>query len=167
MFVYSFWNGFGGRSPMQAPVEKVPKRDWVKPLMGALVCFLLFWIAQSLLVPAVQFFGGRLMGFTLGMLLSAAVSSALAMSIFESRPMTDLGLRWGEGTGRNLLIGIGLGGAAAATVILVPVAAGMARFATLDRPDISWRGALFLPVLLACGAMAEELVFRGFVFQYV
>jgi membrane protease YdiL (CAAX protease family) len=135
--------------------------------MGAFVCFLLFWIAQAFLIPAIQFFGGRMMGLTLGMLLSAALSSALAMTIFESRPMTDLGMRWVPASGRNLAIGVSLGVAAGAVVILLPVAAGMAQFGTVAHPDISWRGALFLPVLLACGAMAEELAFRGFVFQYL
>lgn len=144
-----------------------PKRDWVKPLLGAFVCFLLFWIAQSVLVPAIQFFGGRLMGFTLGLLLSAALATALAMSIFESRPVTDLGLHWRPGSRWNLLIGLVLGIVAAASVFLVPAALGVAHFVRLDRPDISLLGDLFLPVLLACGAMAEELEFRGFILQYL
>jgi hypothetical protein len=43
----------------------------------------------------------------------------------------------------------------------------MARFSALDHPDVSRRGSLFLPALLFCGAMAEELAFRGFVLQYL
>jgi membrane protease YdiL (CAAX protease family) len=143
------------------------RRDWVKPLMGAFVCFLLFRIALFVLIPAIGFFGGPLMGITLGMLLSAAISSALAMTIFESRRMTDLGLRWREGTPRNLLIGCGLGVAAASAVVLIPAGLGMAHFAPINRPDISFLGDLFLPILLFCGAMAEELAFRGFVLQYL
>ena len=54
--------------------EPLPKRDRVKPLLGAFVCFLLLWIAQNLLVPLIQFFGGRLMGLTVGLLLSAALN---------------------------------------------------------------------------------------------
>lgn len=147
--------------------EPIPKRDRVKPLLGAFVCFLLFWIAQNLLVPLIQFFGGRLMGFTVGLLLSAALASAFAMAIFESRPMTDLGLHWRAGSRSNLLIGLALGIVAAASVFLLPVAFGMAHFARLDHPDISLLGDLFLPALLACGAVAEELEFRGFILQYL
>src|SRR5271170_5422846 len=132
----------------------IPKRDWVKPLMGAFVCFLLFRIALFFIYPLIEFLGGRLMGITLGMLLSAAISSALAMAIFESRRLTDLGLHWREGSRSNLLTGLVLGVVAAASVILIPVAVGTAHFAHLDNPDISWRGDLFLPVLLLCGAMA-------------
>jgi membrane protease YdiL (CAAX protease family) len=149
------------------PEETIPKRDWVKPLMGAFVCFLLFRIALFFIYPAIEFLGGKLMGITLGMLLSAAIASALAMAIFESRRFTDLGLHWQGGSRRNLLTGLVLGGVAAAAVILVPLAFGMAHFAPLSSPDISWRGDLFLPVLLLCGAMAEELAFRGFVLQYL
>jgi len=149
------------------PENPIPKRDWVKPLMGAFVCFLLFRIALFFIYPIIEFLGGKLMGITLGILLSAAISSALAMAIFESRRFTDLGLHWQEGSRRNLLTGLFLGAAAAASVILVPVALGMAHFGHLDAPDISWRGDVFLPVLLLCGAMGEELAFRGFVLQYL
>jgi len=154
-----------GREPAER--SALAKRDWVKPLMGAFVCFVLFRVALFFMVPLIAFFGGTLMGITLGMLLAAGVSSSLAMTIFESRPLTDLGLQWRAGARNNLLIGIGLGGVAAALVILGPVAMGLARFAQLDRPDISWRGSMFMPVLLFCGAMAEELAFRGFVLQYL
>ena len=149
------------------PQEAIPKRDWIKPLMGAFVCFLLFRVALFFIYPMIEFLGGRLMGITLGMLLSAAISSALAMAIFESRRFTDLGLHWQQGSGRNLATGLALGVVAAAAVILVPLAFGMAHFTSLAKPDVSWRGDLFLPVLLLCGAMAEELAFRGFVLQYL
>jgi membrane protease YdiL (CAAX protease family) len=154
-------------NPIDAIAEPAPKRDWVKPLMGAFVCFLLFRVVLFFIYPAIEFLGGKLMGITLGMLLSAAISSALAMAIFESRRLTDLGLHWREGSRSNLLTGLVLGVVAATSVILIPVAVGTAQFAHLDNPDISWRGDLFLPVLLLCGAMAEELAFRGFVLQYL
>jgi membrane protease YdiL (CAAX protease family) len=148
--------------------ETIPaRRDWVKPFLGAFVCFLLFWVAQNFLIPSIQFFGGRLVGLTLGLLFSAALACALAMSIFESRSLADLGLHWREGSRWNLLMGLGLGAGAAVLVILIPLSLGMARFTGLANPDISWRGSLFLPILLFCGAMAEELAFRGFVLQYL
>ncbi len=149
------------------PEETAPKRDWVKPLMGAFVCFFLFFLAQVFIDPVIGFLGGKLMEITLGSLLCGALASALAMAIFESRHLADLGLHWREGSRRNLLTGLILGIVAAAAVVLVPLAAGMAHFASLSKADISWRGDLFLPVLLLCGAMGEEFAFRGFVFQYL
>jgi membrane protease YdiL (CAAX protease family) len=150
-----------------SPEVQTPRRDWVKPLMGAFVCFLFFRIALAFIGPAIAFFGGQLMGITLGMLLSAAISSALAMTIFESRKFADLGLHWRDGSRWNLIAGIAFSIAAAALVVLIPVSLGMAHYARLDHPDISWRGDLFLPVMLFCGAMAEELAFRGFVLQFL
>jgi membrane protease YdiL (CAAX protease family) len=150
----------------QVGSERV-RPDRIKPLMGAFVSFLLFRIVLVFIEPLIEFLGGKLMGITLGILLSAALSSALAMTIFESRRLSDLGLHWREGTRNNLLIGTGLGLFSAALVVLVPVAFGMARFVPMANPDLSLRGALFMPILLFCGAMGEELAFRGFALQYL
>jgi uncharacterized protein len=145
----------------------LPKRDWLRPLLGAGTCFLLLEVALWFLIPVVQFFGGEMMALTVPIFLAAAAANALAMAIFESRKMSDLGLAWGGGAERNLLIGTALGAAGAAVVILPPIALGMAHFATVPNADISWRAALFLPLLLFCGAMGEEMAFRGFVLQYL
>ncbi len=149
------------------PLQPAGKRDWVKPLVGAFVCFLLFRLAFILLEPFVEFFGGRMMGLTLGSLLSAAISSALAMAIFESRKLTDLGLAFRAGSRRNLLTGVLLGIGAALSIVLVPVGFGLAHFQKVSNADVSWPAALFMPVLLFCGAMGEEIAFRGFVMQYL
>jgi membrane protease YdiL (CAAX protease family) len=135
--------------------------------LGAGTCFLLLQVALWFLVPIVDFFGGRMMAITVPMLLAATVANALAMAIFEARPLSDLGLMWNSGAGYNLLIGTVLGVAGAALVILPPIAFGMAHFASVPGADISWRAALFLPVLLFCGAMGEEIAFRGFILQYL
>ena len=52
-------------------------------------------------------------------LIAASALGALAMAIFESRGLSDLGLQWREGTGRNLATGIvvGVGGA---VLLIVP-----------------------------------------------
>lgn len=140
----------------------------MKPLVGAFVCFLLFRLAFILLYPLVEFFGGRMMGLTLGSLLSAAISGALAMAIFESRKLTDLGLAFRAGSWNNLLKGVFLGIGAALLIVLVPVGLGLAHFhKVVPNSDISWPAALFMPVLLFCGAMGEEIAFRGFILQYL
>jgi membrane protease YdiL (CAAX protease family) len=143
------------------------KRDWLRPLLGAGTCFLLLEVALWFLIPVVQFFGGQMMALTLPMLLASAIASALAMAIFEAGSISDLGLAWREGTRWNLLTGMGLGAGAAILVILPPVALGMAHFAWIPNADFSWRAVVFLPILLFCGAMGEEIAFRGFVLQYL
>lgn len=147
------------------PEPEAPKRDWLRPLLGAGTCFLLLQIGLWFLLPIVDYFGGRMMAITVAMLLAATVANGLAMAMFESRGLSDLGLLWNGGAGYNLLMGTALGVAGAALAILPPMALGMAHFAWVPNADVSWRAAMFLPVLLLCGALGEEIAFRGFVLQ--
>ncbi len=143
------------------------KRDPWRPLIGAATCFLIYRILLSILVEVGDFMGGQMIALTVPPLLAAAISSAAAMAIFESRKVGDTGLAWGAGTFRNLCTGIALGTMAALLAILPAVALGKAHFHYAANADVSWRGALFAPVLLFCGALGEEIAFRGFVLQYL
>lgn len=152
---------------MSPAISQPRRREFIKPLLGAGVCFIFFRLAFSVIFVVVEFFGGRMMALTLATLLAAAVSSAAAMAIFESRRLTDLGLGFRVGWRANVLIGIGMGVVAACLVVLLPVALGMARFEAVPNADISVGGAIFLPIYLFCGAMGEEIAFRGFSMQYL
>lgn len=143
------------------------KRDPLRPLIGAGTCFLLYRILLYLLVPIGQFMGGQMIALTVPPLVAAAISSALAMAIFESRKLADTGLAWSDGALRNLLIGVALGAVAASLAVLPAVALGLAHYHFSTSSDVSWRGAMFTPVLLFCGALGEEIAFRGFVLQYL
>ncbi|HXJ43218.1 MAG TPA: CPBP family intramembrane glutamic endopeptidase [Bryobacteraceae bacterium] len=147
--------------------EPVKRRDPLRPLLGAGTCALLYWLALNLVVPMGRFLGGEMVAITVPPLVAAAISGALAMAIFESRGFGDLGIAWHEGTGRNFLWGCGLGVGAAALVILPAIPLGLAHYEALHNPDIGWRAALFMPVLLFCGAVGEEIAFRGFFLQYL
>ena len=148
-------------------MEEPNKPDPLRPLIGAGTCFLLYRVLLWVLVPVGQFLGGQMIALTVPPLVAAAVASALAMAIFESRKLGDTGLAWSDGTLRNLLIGIGLGAVAALLSVLPAVAFGLAHFHYAANADVSWGGALFTPLLLFCGAMGEEIAFRGFVLQYL
>lgn len=147
--------------------EQAGKRDPLRPLIGAGTCFLLYRVLTYILVPIGEFTGGQMIALTVPPLIAAAISSALAMAIFEARPVGDTGLAWIDGSLRNLLTGIALGLAAAALAILPAVALGLAHFHYSSNADVSWRGALFTPLLLFCGALGEEIAFRGFTLQYL
>jgi hypothetical protein len=49
--------------------------------------------------------------------------------------------------------------------MLLPLAAGLAHLAPSQDHGSNWRTLLFVPVLIFCGALGEELVFHGFGFQ--
>ncbi len=148
---------------MPEPVRKT--RDPIRPLLAAVTCAFFYWALLNVIVPAGRFLGGEMIAITVPPLLAAAITGALAMAIFESRPFGDLGLHWQQGSRRNLLLGIALGVCAAALVVLPAVAAGLAKYEWIPNPDTSWRGSLFLPILLFCGAMGEEVAFRGYILQ--
>src|ERR1700734_2218717 len=98
-----------------------PRRDPLRPLIGAGTCYLLYRVLLYILVPIGQVMGGEMIALTVPPLVAAAVSSALAMAIFESRKVGNTGLAWGEGTLRNLSIGIALGLSAASLAVLPAV----------------------------------------------
>ena len=143
------------------------KRDPLRPFIGAATCFLLYRILLYILVPIGQFMGGQLIALTVPPLVAAAISSALAMAIFEARKVGDTGLAWVPGTFRNLLTGIAIGTVAASLAVLPAVAFGLAHWHYTPGADVSVGGALFMPMLLFCGALGEEIAFRGFVLQYL
>jgi uncharacterized protein len=148
--------------------DEVVRRDPLRPLIGAGTCFLLYWLLLNyLLAPIGAGIGGRMIGLTVPPLLAAAISSALAMAIFEARKVGDIGLAWVNGSLRNLLTGIALGIMAASLAILPAVALGKAHYHYSVTADTSWRGALFTPLLLFCGALGEEIAFRGFTLQFL
>jgi membrane protease YdiL (CAAX protease family) len=143
------------------------RRDPLQPALGAGVCWLLYRVFLFLLVPIVQFFGGEMMAVTVPQLLAAGVASAIAMAIFESRPLLETGLGWQKGWLRNLLTGMVLAAGSACAVVLTAVVSGMASFRIIPNADISFGAALFTPLLLFCGAAGEEIAFRGFMLQYL
>src|ERR1700760_4623115 len=100
-------------------------------------------------------------------LIAASVLGALAMAIFESKNLSDLGLQWREGAQRNLLTGVAVGATAALTLILVPLAAGTAHYEGVPGSAFSPLTALFTTALLFCGAAGEEIAFRGFPLQFL
>ncbi len=139
----------------------------LRPFIGAGTCFLIYRVLLWILVPVGDAMGGQMIALTVPPLIAAAVASSLGIAIFESRRLEDTGLAWNDGALRNLLIGIALGIAAAALAILPAIALGFARFQSSPHADVSWRGAMFTPVLLFCGALGEEIAFRGFALQYL
>lgn len=142
-------------------------RDPLHPLLGAGTCFLIYWIVWNLLISLGRFLGGELVAETIPLLIAATIASALGMAIFESRGLSDLGLHWRAGSTRNLLTGIAFGAGGAVFMIAPGLALGIAHFEHAPYADATWRAALFVPALLFCGAAGEEILFRGFMLQYL
>lgn len=141
--------------------------DPFRPLLGAGLFAFGYYVVLNLIATVAQFLGREMVAQTLPPLIAASLLGALAMAIFESRKLSDLGLYWRAGTGRNLLTGLAVGAAGAMLLIAAPVLAGMAHFERVQGTDFSPRVALFTLALLFCGAAGEEIAFRGFPLQFL
>jgi hypothetical protein len=126
-----------------------------------------YYVVLNLTATVAHFLGRDMVAQTVPPLIAASIIGALAMAIFESRGLSDLGLHWREGTGRNLLTGIAIGAGGAILLIVVPVLTGFAHFETVPGVNFSGGAAVFTLALLFCGAAGEEIAFRGFPLQFL
>ena len=102
---------------------------------------------------------------TLGLFFVAVLTNLVTMRIFDRRPLTDIGLGSGRGSGRNFVWGLLLGGGAAALMLTAPLLAGAARLEMRPQGQFAWTSLLFYLVVLLFGAAGEEILFRGYAFQ--
>jgi uncharacterized protein len=138
------------------------------PLLAALAFASVYWFTDNVVATIASFLGRDMIALTVPRLVAAAVSAALAMALFESRKLTDLGLHWNRSGGCNLLSGIAAGAAGAGLLIFAPVLMGMAHFQRITDADVAgvtFRAGIFTLALLFCGAAGEEIAFRGFPLQ--
>ncbi|MGE5486335.1 MAG: lysostaphin resistance A-like protein [bacterium] len=142
----------------------------IKPNAKALTVILRVVVFVFLAIAGLLIFGsalqvfGHLIAGTLGTFAAAAVANALAMRIWEHGNLIGIGLGWNSASVRNLLLGLAGGIVSALFVILGPVVEGAAR---IERAPGSagWSSGIFLLSLLIFGAIGEEMLFHGYVFQ--
>ena len=91
------------------------KPDPIRPLIGAGLFAFGYYVLLNVVATIVQFLGRDMVAQTVPPLIAASVLGALAMAIFESKNLSDLGLQWREGAQRNLLTGVAVGATAALT----------------------------------------------------
>jgi uncharacterized protein len=143
------------------------KPDPFRPLLGAGLFAFGYYILLNLIATVAGFLGRAMVAQTVPPLIAASLLGALAMAIFESRSLSDLGLHWRDGAQKNLLLGIALGAGGAAALILFPVLFGVAAFEPFPGTGFTVRAAIFTLALLFCGAAGEEIAFRGFPLQFL
>lgn len=129
--------------------------------------YVLLAVMGVLFFPAIlQPLGGILVTSTLSTFAAAAVANAVVVRIYERGRLADVGLGGGPSSGREFLTGTAVGLAAAACVVLIPVALRVAKYqhapAGVEHP---WAAFAFSGLALLFGAMGEELLFRGYAFQ--
>ena len=129
--------------------------------------FALIAILGYVIFPTIMTFVGApvLVVAALGTFADAAVANAIVLRIYERAQLADIGLGWTAASRRNLSLGI-LGGIAAALVVLVgPILVRAADLEPVPNAHLQWPSLLFVSLVLLFGAVGEEMLFRGYMFQ--
>jgi membrane protease YdiL (CAAX protease family) len=141
------------------PTRNDPLRIATSVGVYAVLCY-----ATQIVFYLVLGMAGMLAGVTLTVLLSAIFANWLVLRIYQNLSLPALGLWWNRASAENLAYGM-LGGIGAACLVLAPpLMAGAAHLASASE-RLSPGTPLFVILMLAAGAVGEELLFRGYGFQ--
>ncbi|HVP10445.1 MAG TPA: CPBP family intramembrane glutamic endopeptidase [Phycisphaerae bacterium] len=127
--------------------------------------YIVLFILSTTLFGWVLIETGYLVGITATHLAAAVFTNWLVLRIYENRRLLDLGLWLERDSWHNLLAGLAGGAGAAMVVLLPPLATGASRLVATPNDQPGAGTLVFVLVLLAAGAVGEELVFRGYGFQ--
>ncbi|HMF74197.1 MAG TPA: type II CAAX endopeptidase family protein [Bryobacteraceae bacterium] len=123
------------------------------------------FVALRLLTAVFYALFGWLVAGTVSLCAAGLLANLLTIRIFDRRPFTDIGLRTGVASARNLLLGVAFGGGSAALMLWAPLLAGSAHLVLRPNPAFTWPSLLFYLAALALAASGEEMIFRGYAFQ--
>lgn len=128
--------------------------------------FLAFgYVSLQLLASLLYELFGLLVASVVGVFAAAAIATTLAIRIYERGHLSDIGLRWTPGSGRNLVVGLLLGAGAAVLVLVPPLLSGAAYWKPAATGSGGPASFLFMTLILLFGAAGEEMLFRGYGFQ--
>jgi uncharacterized protein len=110
-------------------------------------------------------FHSLLIAAALGTFATGLVANVMTMRIFDRRPLADIGLAGGNGSGRNFVIGLCLSAAAGTLLLTAPLLAGSGHLVPREHGEFSWPSVLLYLIVLIFGAAGEEAIFHGYAFQ--
>jgi uncharacterized protein len=143
----------------------VNSKTWQAIVLRAGLYILLILLALTLFPWLLYSIFGYFGAAALTTFLAGLVANLLTMRIYENLPLVYVGLRWNKASTRNLLLGLA-GGAGAAIVVLIGLlSTGSAQIVKAGKFDPG--SIIFVTVLLIAGVAGEEMMFRGYGFQYL
>ncbi len=141
-----------------------PRRDPLRLAIRLVVYIVLGYF--SLLFVGWALLGlGVVLGAVATVLASACLVNWVSLRIYEHLSLLDLGLLWNRASRYNLGLGVAAGIGAACLVLAPPLVLGLAHMLPTPAEQPSFGAAVFATVMLAAGAVGEELLFRGYGFQ--
>ena len=138
-------------------------RSLLRAVVFVLITFFLWWGAASLIVPFVD----ALVASAVSLGVAVLVSTALMMRLYEMRPFYHVGLFANHAGAVHLGVGVALGAGASLLIVGVQWVCGWVKMERVPNPE-SWTSTLsFGMIVLVVGSIGEELLFRGYAFQYL
>jgi membrane protease YdiL (CAAX protease family) len=125
------------------------------------LCFITLAVFGSLF----SWFDNPILAAAGSVLVVGLFANWLTLRIFHQLQLADVGLHFGRASAENLALGVAGGVASAALVLGPPLLVGAAHLTPAPGYDPSPGSFLFLFVLLAGGAVGEELMVHGYAFQ--
>ena len=148
--------------PPPSPLEGSPR---VRAVLQCFVFVFLFFAGSVLFGFLLQLIPNLLLVSTLDSFLGSLVATVVALRMFSpQRPLISVGLHWNTRTRNNLFLGILLGVFFGLVVTALPVLMGKASWRWTET-EFSPGALLMFLVLILFGAIGEEILFRGLVFQ--
>jgi membrane protease YdiL (CAAX protease family) len=104
---------------------------------------------------------------TLSSFAAAAVANAITLRIWAHGQLADIGMQWTPASRWNLLLGFAGGAGGALLAVMIPVALRLSWLERVPGAQVQWGSLAFITVLLLFGAVGEEMLFRGYGFQFL
>ena len=143
------------------PARPDPLRTILKVAVYGVFCYVVLlltaWTLWGLDLPLVT---AVLSTFT-----AAVLGNLLGMRIYERLGLRDIGLTWNGASARNARLGVLRGAAAACLVLAPPLVVGAARFVPAPEGAPPAGNVVYVLLILAIGAAAEEMFIHGYGFQ--
>jgi membrane protease YdiL (CAAX protease family) len=147
--------------PRPAPNPPVPAGNAALGITLRIGFFILtVFVAVRFLMPLLYLFFGLQIACTVGLSIAGLAANLLTMAI-------DIGLRVAPASALHLALGIGLGGGAAALLLLAPLLAGSGHLILRPHSEFTWPTLAFYLFTLFFAAAGEEMIFRGYAFQFL
>ncbi len=159
--------GFADDADLQAGRADPPAYPKARAILEVLVFGVLFYLASVVIALLYGLLPNLLLISALSVFLGSLAATAIVLRLFhEGRTLLSAGLHWNLRTRRNLFLGFALGGIFGAVVTVMPVIIGKAAWQQGDTP-FALDSLLLFVVLILFGAIGEEVLFRGLVFQRI
>lgn len=140
-------------------------RSLLRAVVFVVITYYFLWRGvASLIVP---FVADRLVASAVSLGVAVLVSTALMMRLFEMRPFYHVGFFANRAGAVHLGVGVALGAGSSLLIVGVQWTFGWVEMERDPNPE-SWMATLsFGLIVLVMGAVGEELLFRGYAFQYL